>query len=63
MDNFHKTPIGRKFYDSQVPKIISALEKIADNLEKLNKLTEKGNKLDEMLLRKQVKQINENKNS
>lgn len=37
MPAFHETQMGRKFFESQVPKIIKALERIADALEEQNK--------------------------
>ena len=41
MSAFYETPMGRKFFESQVPKMIKALERIADALEKSNELKEK----------------------
>ena len=35
---FFQTGLGRKFYQSDVPRIASALEKIAESLQKLTKL-------------------------
>jgi len=40
MEQFYKTHMGRKFYESDVPKIVTALEKIAVSLEKINKRIE-----------------------
>lgn len=34
---FHETMYGKRFFDSQLPKLIKALERIADALEKQNK--------------------------
>ena len=34
--NFFQTVMGRKFYESDVPRLIKALEKIGNQLEKLN---------------------------
>jgi hypothetical protein len=33
---FHQTPMGRKFFEADVPRIINALETIAKQLQKLN---------------------------
>ena len=32
---FHETVYGKRFFDSQLPKLIKALERIADALEKM----------------------------
>lgn len=37
MAQFHETQYGKRFFDSQLPKLIKALERIADALEKQNK--------------------------
>ena len=34
---FHETELGRRFFGSQLPKIIKALERIADALEEQSK--------------------------
>lgn len=36
MATFHETGYGKRFFDSQLPKLIKALERIADALEKQN---------------------------
>ena len=41
MSEFHRTSMGRKYYESDLPKLTKVLEKIADQLEKSNKLEEK----------------------
>lgn len=40
MAQFHETQYGKRFFDSQLPKLIKALERIADALE--NKEKEKS---------------------
>lgn len=37
MAAFHETQYGKRFFDSQLPKLIKTLERIADALEKQNK--------------------------
>lgn len=59
MNEFHRTPMGRKFYESDLPKLINALEKISSKLEEANKLNEKRYKLEERLMRYQLKELNE----
>lgn len=34
MPAFHETVMGKRFFESQLPKVIKALERIADALEK-----------------------------
>lgn len=36
MPEFHETVYGKRFFESQLPKLIKALERIADALEKQN---------------------------
>lgn len=36
MPNFHETSYGKRFFDSQLPKLIKELGRIADALEKQN---------------------------
>lgn len=40
MPQFHETAFGKRFLESQLPKLIKALERIADALEEKNKKTE-----------------------
>jgi len=35
MPQLHETPMGRKFFESDIPKISKALTRIADALEKI----------------------------
>lgn len=34
--DFHQTPMGRKFYEAQIPQLIRGINRVADNLEKVN---------------------------
>lgn len=63
MNDFHRTTIGLKFYEKDVPKLISVLEKIANKLEESNRLEEKRFKLEEKLIRGQLKEVNEKSKS
>lgn len=36
MIDFHQTPMGRKFFNSDVPRIANALESIAHELKRAN---------------------------
>lgn len=38
MVQFHETTYGKRFFDSQLPKLIKSLERIADALEKQNQI-------------------------
>lgn len=38
MAAFHETTYGKRFFDSQLPKLIKSLERIADALEKQNQI-------------------------
>ena len=52
-----KTLTGKKFYEKDVPKLISVLEKLSDALLESNKLEEKK------LLIEQKRYLNEKKNA
>jgi|LakMenE18May11ns_1017448.scaffolds.fasta_scaffold8491581_2 hypothetical protein len=59
MNEFHRTPMGRKFYEADLPKLVSVLEKIASQMEESNKLDEKRFMLEEKLMKRQLKELNE----
>lgn len=59
MSEFYRTPAGRKFYESDMPQLITALEKIALRMDEANKLGERKFKLEEKLIKKQLKELNE----
>lgn len=59
MSEFYRTPAGRKFYESDMPQLITALEKIASRMDEANKLGERKFKLEEKLIKKQLKELNE----
>lgn len=59
MSDFHRTPMGRKFYESDLPRLIEVLEKLGKHMEQSNQLQEKKFKLDEKLTRLQIKKLNE----
>ena len=62
MSEFYRTSMGRKFYESDLPRLISVLEKIANKMEESNKLDEKKFKLEEKLIKRQLKELNESLN-
>jgi hypothetical protein len=51
--------MGRKFYETDMPKLINVLEKIASKMDEANRLEERRFKLEEKLLRGQLKDVNE----
>ena len=59
MSEFYRTQTGRKFYESDIPRLISVLEKIADRMDESNKLKEKRFILEEKLLKRQLRELNE----
>jgi hypothetical protein len=60
MDNFARTQMGRKFFETDVNKLIKVLDRIANQMELQNVREEKKFKLEEKLLRRQMKELNEN---
>ncbi len=59
MSEFFRTSMGRKYYESDIPKLTSVLEKIANQMELSNKIEEKKFRLDEKVKKLQIKDINE----
>ena len=55
MPEFFKTRMGHKFYEADIPRLTSVLEKIASQLQFLNEREEKKWKLDEKLKRIELK--------
>jgi len=49
MSEFFRSQMGRKFYDTDVPRLVKVLERIAMQMEKQNILEEKKFKLEEKL--------------
>ena len=60
MDNFARTQMGKKFFETDVNKLIKVLERIANQMELQNVREDKKFKLEEKLFRKQMKELNEN---
>jgi hypothetical protein len=59
---FHKTIIGKRFYDSDLPRLIDSLNKLTSAIEKSNVLKEKGIKEGKLQKVKDLKaQVIENK--
>jgi hypothetical protein len=64
MNDFFKTLMGRKLFESDIPDLIKALHSLSKELKTLNEREEKKFKLDERLKRLQIKEhlnkVNEN---
>ena len=52
--------MGRKFYEADVPKLVSVLERIATQMERKNKLEEKKFILEERIQKLTIKEANKN---
>lgn len=61
MSEFHKTAAGRKFYETDMPRLINALEKIASKLDEYSKIENKKLKLAEKETIKRFKSLSESK--
>jgi hypothetical protein len=57
-NDFHKTIMGQKFYNSDLPELIKTLSRLVEAVEHKNELTEKMLVLE----KKKFKQINEKLN-
>jgi|TARA_X000001382_G_C3136531_1_gene168112 hypothetical protein len=60
MSEFFRTGMGRKFYEADVPKLVSVLERIATQMERKNKLEEKKFILEERIQKLTIKEANKN---
>jgi len=60
MKDFYRTAAGRRFFESDVPALIEALQKISTQLEKANELGEKKRRVEEKLQRLQIREANGN---
>lgn len=62
MSDFYRTMMGRKFYEKDLPSLISVLEKVANQMEIKNIREEKKFKLEEKVMKLQMKELNETLN-
>ena len=46
MKDFYRTAAGRRFFESDIPALIEALQKISTQLEKANELGEKKRRVE-----------------
>ena len=60
MKEFYRTAAGRRFFESDIPALIEALQKISTQLEKANELGEKKRRVEEKLQRLQIREANGN---
>jgi hypothetical protein len=56
MNDFFKTIMGRKLFESDIPDLIKSLNSLSKELKTLNERQEKMFKLDEKLKRLQIKE-------
>ena len=49
--NFFKTPMGKKYYEHDLPKLIESQNRLAEAIEKQNKINEQANRLEQVRLR------------
>lgn len=60
MKDFYRTAAGRRFFESDIPALIEALQKISTQLEKANELGEKKRRVEEKLQKLQIREANGN---
>lgn len=56
MNDFFKTLMGRKLFESDIPDLIKSLNSLSKELKTLNEREEKKFKLDERLKRLQIRE-------
>jgi len=61
IDDFHKTGMGRKFYEGDLPSLIKSINRLSEALEEQNIINEKLLKESKKENAIKVKQLNENK--
>jgi|TARA_R100001509_G_scaffold123310_1_gene77060 hypothetical protein len=60
MKEFYRTAAGRRFFESDIPALVEALQKISIQLEKANELGEKKRRVEEKLQKLQIREANGN---
>lgn len=61
MSEFHKTQMGQKFYNTDLPKLIESLSKLSSAIEKQNDINEKLLKESKRTNAIKLKELNESK--
>jgi hypothetical protein len=61
MSEFHKTSMGQKFYEKDLPKLIESLSKLSSAIEKQNDINEKLLKESKRTNAIKIKELNESK--
>jgi hypothetical protein len=56
MKDFYRTAAGRRFFESDIPALIEALQKISNQLERSNELGEKKRRVEEKLQKLQIRE-------
>ena len=61
MKDFYRTAAGRRFFETDIPALVEALQKISTQLEKSNEIKEKKRRVEEKLQRLQIREANGDK--
>ena len=56
MKDFYRTAAGRRFFESDIPALIEALQKISTQLERSNELGEKKRRVEEKVQKLQIRE-------
>ena len=56
MKEFYRTAAGRRFFESDIPALIEALQKISTQLERSNELGEKKRRVEEKVQKLQIRE-------
>jgi hypothetical protein len=56
MKDFYRTAAGRRFFESDIPALIEALQKISNQLERSNELGEKKRRVEEKVQKLQIRE-------
>ena len=60
MKDFYRTAAGRRFFESDIPALIEALQKISNQLERSNELREKKRRVEEKVQKLQIREARGN---
>ena len=58
MKDFYRTAAGRRFFETDLPDLIKALQNISLNLEKSNEREEKRRRVEEKVQKLQIREAN-----
>lgn len=59
MKDFYRTAAGRRFFETDLPDLVKALQTISLQLEKANEIEEKKRRVEEKVQKLQIREMND----